>query len=65
MRYAEARIGKPIALGCMRPREWVDIEELAFALGYDAIANPSLRFLERHRDLDVYNLCCSYIALDT
>ncbi len=65
MRYAERRIGKPVSLGCMRPREWVDLEEYAYELGFDAIANPSLRFVDRHRDLDVYNLCCSYIALDS
>ncbi len=63
LRYAGKMISKPLVLGCMRPREWIDIEEYAFKLGYNAIANPSMRFVEKHKDLEVYNLCCSYVTI--
>jgi len=65
LRFAEAMLSKPLSLGCMRPREWMELEEYAYNLGFDAIANPSLEFLERHRELEVLNTCCSLIALST
>ncbi len=64
LRFADALISKPLSLGCMRPREWVDVEEYAYNLGFEAIANPSLEFLEKHRDLEIINTCCSFVTLN-
>ncbi len=63
MRIARSLIGKPIALGCMRPR-LSELEFYAYEIGFDGIANPSLQIVEELREpYEVFNTCCCYLAL--
>ena len=64
LRYALSRLRTKVSLGCMRPREYRELETYALDSGVDAIANPStsLVFESLKRGLEILNLCCSYEA---
>lgn len=65
LRYALTRLSTKVSLGCMRPREYIDLELYAIDSGIDAVANPSSKAVYEgcRRGLEILNLCCSYESL--
>jgi len=66
MEYARRKVSAPMSLGCMKPRQFREIEYKAVDLGFDGIAFPSedaLNYIvSKDMKFKVHYECCASIA---